>query len=57
MASIEPGSPAAERDDERAERRNEKGNETRRSQPPGPRVAGLQSYGLLFGPSAIMQDL
>ncbi|MCG5075743.1 sigma-54 interaction domain-containing protein [Paraburkholderia tagetis] len=57
MASIEPGLPAAERDEQRAERRNEKGNETRRSDPSGPRVAGLQSYGLLYGSSAIMQEL
>jgi DNA-binding NtrC family response regulator len=57
MASIEPGLPAVERDEQRAERRNEKGSETRRSDPPGPRVAGLQSYGLLYGSSAIMQEL
>ncbi|WP_213296869.1 sigma-54 interaction domain-containing protein [Paraburkholderia sacchari] len=57
MPSIEPGLPAAERDDERAERRNEKANDTRRSDPAGPRVAGLHSYGLLYGSSAIMREL
>ncbi|CAM2177365.1 Sigma-54-dependent Fis family transcriptional regulator [Paraburkholderia sacchari] len=57
MPSIEPGLPAAERDDERAERRIEKANDTRRSDPAGPRVAGLQSYGLLYGSSAIMREL
>ncbi|NIE66230.1 sigma-54 dependent transcriptional regulator [Burkholderia sp. Ax-1719] len=76
MASIEPGSPAAERDeprttrDEREARRNEKGNEqgrkagresgreSGRDAPEAqPRVPGLQSYGLLYGSSAIMQDL
>ncbi|WP_434662044.1 sigma-54 dependent transcriptional regulator [Paraburkholderia sp. A1BS-2L] len=62
MASIEPGLPAAERDDERAEGRHEKGNDARRSDPAGPRVAGprvagLQSYGLLYGSSAIMREL
>ncbi|NLP61817.1 sigma-54 interaction domain-containing protein [Paraburkholderia sacchari] len=57
MPSIEPGLPAAERDDERAERCNEKANDTRRSDTAGPRVAGLQSYGLLYGSSAIMREL
>ncbi|MBB3258847.1 DNA-binding NtrC family response regulator [Paraburkholderia bannensis] len=76
MASIEPGSPAAERDeprttrDEREARRNEKGNEQSRKagresgresgrEAPAaqPRVPGLQSYGLLYGSSAIMQEL
>ncbi|HEV3428517.1 MAG TPA: sigma-54 dependent transcriptional regulator [Paraburkholderia sp.] len=84
MASIEPGSPAAERDepratrDERDARRNEKGNEKgrkagrdsghdasqqagddagRKAQGKEPRVPGLQSYGLLYGSSTIMQDL
>ncbi|WP_321814362.1 MULTISPECIES: sigma-54 dependent transcriptional regulator [unclassified Paraburkholderia] len=76
MASIEPGSPAAERDepratrDERDARRNEKGNARQRAaaseaaNPSGKdargaeaRVPGLQSYGLLYGSSAIMLDL
>jgi DNA-binding NtrC family response regulator len=66
MASIEPGSPAAERDEQRAEQRSEKSGEksgeARRSDPGSPhagesRVAGLQSYGLLYGSSAIMLEL
>ncbi|MBN3852393.1 sigma-54-dependent Fis family transcriptional regulator [Paraburkholderia sp. Ac-20340] len=76
MASIEPGSPAAERDepratrDERDARRNEKGNARQRAaaseaanasgkdaRGAEARVPGLQSYGLLYGSSAIMLDL
>jgi DNA-binding NtrC family response regulator len=92
MATIEPGSPAAERDEMRDERRNEtlderpdekragkrsekrsdkpraaarrdkaekadKPDEARMSEERSARVAGLESYGRLYGSSAVMQDL
>lgn len=92
MATIEPGSPAAERDEMRDERRNEtlderpdekragkrsekrsdkpraaarrdkaekvdKPDDARMSEERSARVAGLESYGRLYGSSAVMQDL
>lgn len=89
MATIEPGSPAAERDEMRDEQRDEKvdrkrdekrdekrsdkpraarrsdkgdkadnaGNDARMSEQRSARVAGLESYGRLYGSSAVMQDL
>ncbi len=92
MATIEPGSPAAERDAMRDEQRNEmlderpdekragkrsekrsdkpraaarrdkadkpdKPDDARMSEERSARVAGLESYGRLYGSSAVMQDL
>jgi DNA-binding NtrC family response regulator len=66
MASIEPGSPATRRDtpgdksgqsagkDAGKGAGKNTGNETGNA---GARVAGLQSYGLLYGSSEVMQEL
>ncbi|WP_322105894.1 sigma-54 dependent transcriptional regulator [Paraburkholderia sp. J41] len=51
MASIEPGSPAASR------KAGNAGNSAHAAPPAEARVAGLESYGLLYGSSGVMQDL
>jgi DNA-binding NtrC family response regulator len=54
MASIEPGSPAAKRNVSNV---NNESSEHKATDDAGTRVAGLQSYGLLFGSSPVMQEL
>ncbi|MFP6559850.1 sigma-54 interaction domain-containing protein [Paraburkholderia sp. B3] len=58
MASIEPGSPATRRDTPGDKSGNSAGKNTgSETGSVGARVAGLQSYGLLYGSSEVMQDL